>query len=161
MDRAEALSQVHRQEWGRMVAIASRALPRGEAEDVVAEAFAHAWQTATDMAPEHLRRYIWKCVWNGCSDLHRRGRHRREVELDLRGQTAGSREFRLADARLDIDRVWGELTNRQREALWLHFGEGLSYPEIAAQQGITDAGVRRAAFRGWETMRRRLTGRAR
>ena len=59
--------------------------------------------TLTDV--ERLRRYVWKAVWNGCADTHRRGRHVQEVELDLRTQTVGVREFRAADARQTTTRV--------------------------------------------------------
>ena len=143
-----------------MVGIVARALPRGEAEDVVAQAFADVWEVATLTDPERLRRYVWKAVWNGCADTHRRGRHVREVELDLRTPTVCVREFRAADARLDLWRVWDSLTAKQQAALKARM-EGTPYAVIATRRGISSNGARRSAFRGWQTARRLLTGRAR
>ena len=161
MTRADALSQVYREEWPRLVGVVSRALPRGEAEDVVAQAFADVWAVSTLTDVERLRRYVWKAVWNGCADTHRRGRHVREVELDLRTQTVGIREFRAADARLDLWRVWDCLTAKQQAAIRARYEEGEPYAVIAARQGITSNGIRRSVFRGWGTARRLLTGKAR
>ena len=161
MTRVDALSQVYRREWQRMVGIASHALPRGEAEDVVAQAFADAWQTATETDPDHLTRYVWKCVWNGCADLHRRGRYRTEVDLDLRTQTVGVREFQQAEARVDINLVWPRLTETQRRMLYRYFWGGERYADMSREQGHSLPQARRAAFRGWQRARRMLTGRAR
>lgn len=152
MTRADALAQVHREEWRRMVGIVARALPRGEAEDVVAEAFVN---------PERLARYVWKAVWNGCADTHRRGRHVREVELDLRTQTVGVREFRAADARLDVQRGWASLTAKQQRVIWLHYVNRLPFPEIARRVGLNENGAKSLALRGRRAMYRKLTGKAR
>jgi RNA polymerase sigma factor (sigma-70 family) len=161
MTRAEAISQVYREEWRRMVGIVSQALPRGEAEDVVAEAFANAWQTATEMDPDRLTRYVWRCVWNGCADLHRQGRYSHEVELDPRIQTRGTREFDQADARIDISLVWPRLTGTQREMLYRYFWGGERYSDMSRERGASGPQARRAAFRGWQRAGRLLTGRAR
>ncbi len=161
MDRAAAFEAVYQAEWRRMVGIVAHALPQGEAEDVVAEAFADAWAKATETDPDRLTRYVWKCVWNGCADLHRRGRHRAEAELDLRTQTLGARQFEQAEARLDIERVWRHLTAKQREVLWLRFVEGLPYAEIGPPCGLAEGGAKSLAVRGWRTMQRRLTGKRR
>lgn len=144
-----------------MVGIVARALPQGEAEDVVAEAFADAWAHATETDVDILTRYVWACVWHGVADCHRRGRHLRETELDPRRAAGRERGLRAAEARADISRAWPYLTARQQTALVRHFIEGQPYADIAADWGITEEGARRAAFRGWETARRVLTGKVR
>ena len=161
MTRADALSQVYREEWPRLVGIVSRALPRGEAEDVVAQAFADVWAVATLTDVERLRRYLWKAVWNGCADMHRRGRHTREIELDLRTQTLGAREFRAAEARLDVQRGWASLTDKQQRVIWLHYVNRLPFPEIGRRVGLNENGAKSLALRGRRAMYRKLTGKAR
>jgi len=161
MTRADALSQVYREEWQRMVGIVARALPRGEAEDVVAQAFADVWAIGPPSDVEALRRYVWKAVWNGCADTHRRGRHVREVELDLRTQTVGVREFGAADARLDVQRGWASLTDKQQRVIWLHYVNRLPFPEIGRRVGLNENGAKSLALRGRRAMYRQLTGKAR
>ena len=161
MTRADALSQVYREEWPRLVGVVSRALPRGEAEDVVAQAFADVWAVSTLTDVERLRRYVWKAVWNGCADTHRRGRHVREVELDLRTPTVCVREFRAADARLDLWRVWDSLTDKQQRVIWLHYVNRLPFPEIGRRVGLNENGAKSLALRGRRAMYRQLTGKAR
>lgn len=158
MSRAAAFDAVYRAQWDRMVGIASHALPRGEAEDVVARAFADAWARAEEMDADGLTRYVWKCVWNGCADTHRRGRHRVEGELNTRTQTLGAREFEQAEARLDIERAWRYLTAKQRDVLWLRHAEGLTYAEIGVLCGLAEGGAKSLAVRGRGRLWRRLTG---
>lgn len=162
MTREDAFSQVYREQWPRMVGLAGRALPRGEAEDVVAEAFADAWAVARDMSVEELTRYVWRCVWNGCADLHRVGRHRREAEFDPRRQRGNeARAFEQAEARLDIGRVWGELTPKQQQVLLLRYVDDLPFPAVGAALGLTEQGAKSLAWRGWRTIERRLMGKQR
>ena len=60
--------------------------------------------------------------------------------------------FRDAFARALRD----ELTNRQREALWLHYVEGLSGREIAARWGVSPSAVSRHLARASTRLRRML-----
>ena len=161
MTRAQAFEHVYREEWHRMVGIVAHALPRGEAEDVVAEAFASAWQTVTPADVDRLTRYVWRCVWNGCADVYRRGRHTHEVELDLRTQARGAREFEQAEARIDISLVWPRLTETQRHMLYRHFWQGEAYLDMSRERGASVPQARMAASRGWKRARRLLTGKAR
>ena len=144
-----------------MVGIVARALPRGEAEDVVAQAFASAWETAQETDPDALTRYVWKSAWNGCADVHRRGRHVREVELDLRTETLGVREFQQADMRLDLSRVWPCLTAKQQRVTWLHCVEGLGLRDAGRRMGLSENGAKSLAWRAQGRLRRRLTGKGR
>ncbi len=54
----------------------------------------------------------------------------------------------------DLARLMGGLDERQRTAVWLRFGLGLSSQEVASQLGYSPAGVRKLTYRCLEKVQR-------
>ncbi len=116
---------------------------RGQAEDVVQEAFLSVWRRAAtfDAQKGSARGWLMSIVHTASID-RRRGRFRRqqdEVDID-------DHAWRLADddvwddvsRRLDREQVRGalaEIPKEQRETLELAYFGGLTQAEIAAQTG--------------------------
>jgi RNA polymerase sigma-70 factor, ECF subfamily len=116
---------------------------RGQAEDVVQEAFLSVWRRAAsfDAAKGSPRGWLMSIVHNASID-RRRGRFRRqqdEVDID-------DHAWRLADddvwddvsRRLDreqVRRALAEIPKEQRETLEMAYFGGLTQAEIAARTG--------------------------
>lgn len=86
-----------------------------------------------------------------------------EVELDEEAMPAadlrsihseGSIEQRLAE--LDLEKMFGTLSEDQQKTLRLHFIEGYPLDEIATMLGQTKRNIRNHSFRGLERLRKRV-----
>jgi RNA polymerase sigma-70 factor, ECF subfamily len=82
-----------------------------------------------------------------------------QVELDEgvvpepdRGSAEGSVDQRLAE--LDLQKMFGTLSEDQQKTLRLHFIEGYTLDEIAATLGQTKRNIRNHSFRGLERLRK-------
>ncbi len=86
-----------------------------------------------------------------------------QVELDDQSfQVAESRSGHFNDpsdrvlAELDLQKVFGTLSEDQQRTLRLHFVEGYSLDEIAKMLGQTKGNVRHHSFRGLERLRKQI-----
>ncbi len=59
-------------------------------------------------------------------------------------------------AELDLQKVFGTLSEDQRTTLRLHFIEGYTLDEIAKMLGQTKGNVRHHSFRGLEKLRKQI-----
>ena len=57
---------------------------------------------------------------------------------------------------LDLQKMWGTLSDDQQKTLRLHFIEGYTLDEIAKMLGQTRGNVRHHSFRGLERLRKRI-----
>lgn len=73
----------------------------------------------------------------------------------LRGADA-SLDQRLAE--LDLEKLFGSLTDDQQKTLRLHFIEGYTLDEIAKMLGQTKGNIRHHSFRGLERLRKLIFG---
>lgn len=72
------------------------------------------------------------------------------------GRSDESAERRLAE--LDLQKVFGSLSEDQQKTLWLHFIEGYTLDEIAKILGQTKGNIRHHSFRGLERLRKLVFG---
>ena len=86
-----------------------------------------------------------------------------QVELDEQSSEAGEiRCGRSADpfhsilAELDLQKMFGTLSEDQRKTLRLHFIEGYTLDEIATILGQTKGNIRHHSFRGLERLRKQI-----
>ncbi|HEX5164266.1 MAG TPA: sigma-70 family RNA polymerase sigma factor [Thermomicrobiales bacterium] len=139
-----ALGDLYDRYSGLAFGLAYRVLrDRGQAEDVVQEAFLAVWRRAAtfDAARGSARGWLTSIVHNAAID-RRRGRFRHQQdEVDIEDHA-----WRLADddvwedvsRRLDreqVRRALAQIPNEQRETLELAYFGGLTQAEIAAQTG--------------------------
>jgi RNA polymerase sigma factor (sigma-70 family) len=70
------------------------------------------------------------------------------------GQFNDSIDQRFAE--LDLQRIFGTLSEDQQKTLRLHFIEGYTLDEIAKMLGQTKGNVRHHSFRGLERLRKQI-----
>jgi RNA polymerase sigma factor (sigma-70 family) len=79
----------------------------------------------------------------------------RPIELPLEDwdPESGENPFEAVEQRYDLERLFAELPEREREVLRLRYIEGLEISEIAAQLGMTRNAVDQALHRGHGKLR--------
>ncbi len=103
--------------------------------------------------PEHERAWIIRTTINACHDLLRSAAWRTTVALEAAGEPEAPAEpdGTVADA---VSR----LPREQREAIHLHYYEGLPIKKVAQLVGATEAAVTKRLSRARETLRHTLGG---
>jgi RNA polymerase sigma-70 factor (ECF subfamily) len=139
-----ALGELYDRYAGLALALANRVLrDRGQAEDVVQDAFISVWRRAGtfDLERGSVRGWLMSIVRHAAID-RRRGRFRHEqteVDLDLVAYRVGETDvWDEVTRRLDRERVRNALRGlpaEQREALELAYLGGLTQAEIAERTG--------------------------
>ena len=167
----EALSVLFRRYAGVVRGVALRVLKdSSEADDLVQDVFVliHRFCRMFDSSKASAQFWIVQMTYRRA--LSRRqylnSRHfYTRVELDegtihraseRSDPIHGSVEQRLA--RLDLQKMFGTLSEDQRKTLWLHFIEGYTLDEIAKMLGQTKGNIRHHSFRGLERLRKLIFG---
>ena len=63
-----------------------------------------------------------------------------------------------AEARLDLTRAMGRLKRRERELLWLAYGQGSTHAEIGAALGLKTGSIKPLLFRARQKLAGLLRG---
>jgi RNA polymerase sigma-70 factor (ECF subfamily) len=108
------------------------------ADDIVQEAFLRLLRRAvptTDL--DELRRYLFRIASNLIVDRWRATR--RETTSAAPERAAQSRD---AVTRIDMARLFGRLTLRDRKLIWLAHVEGADHREIASMLGLRTGSIR-------------------
>ena len=158
----DVFALIVKEHYAMLLAQAVRRLGnRTEAEDAVQEAFERAFRAVGRFGGEfRLAAWLSRIVSNVCADHGAR----RAAEQQLSGRLV-SRAATVADAsesasdpevlrvvRAAID----ALPHSQRNTFLLHELDGLSYPEVADQLGISEDNARARVHRARVTLRRTL-----
>jgi RNA polymerase sigma-70 factor (ECF subfamily) len=167
----EALAILFRR-YARVVrAVALRVLrDASEAEDLVQDVFLliHRLCGTFDSSKASVQFWIVQMTYRRAISRRRylSSRHfYTRVELDEQsiqnigsgaGPLAGSVNQRLAE--LDLQKMFGTLSEDQRRTLRLHFIEGYTLDEIAKMLGQTKGNIRHHSFRGLERLRKLIFG---
>ncbi|MGB7219813.1 MAG: sigma-70 family RNA polymerase sigma factor [Vicinamibacterales bacterium] len=111
------------------------------ADDIVQESYLRLVRSppATD-DPQQLRAFLFRVASHLIVDHWRRGRHvsgRSDESADTRGAPGPDIPLRL-----DMARVFEQLTPQQRQLMWLAYVEGADHREIAAALGLRERSVR-------------------
>jgi RNA polymerase sigma-70 factor (ECF subfamily) len=166
----EALAILFRRHARTVRSIAYRVVrDASEADELVQDVFllVHRYAKAFDPAKGTAHSWIFQIA-------HRRGisRHRYltsryfyqlidvdnlagELE-DPRATVQHERSIQEMFGESDFDKVFAELSLNQRETLRLHFFEGYTFAEIAAELGQSRGNIKHHYFRGLERLRKRL-----
>ena len=153
----EAFGRLVERLWPEMVALARTLLAgNAEAEDLVQEAFVHAWQRLGSLRrPESFPAWMRRIVARRCLRWARRNPRREEISSREMGNSPANRE---RVERLDIARVLAALAPRQRAVIYLTEVEGWTDREAAGILGLLPATIRVHRFRALKHLRRLLGG---
>ncbi len=143
-----------------MLGLARRILGNAaDAEDVAQEAMLRVWTHAPRWQPlAAFRTWLTRIVVNLCLDRKRKAQW---VDLDTVGEIAdpapdaGEAAERNERDRL-VDQAIGQLPDRQRTAIVLTYGDGMSNAEVAEIMGTTVSAVETLLVRGKQGLRRAL-----
>lgn len=134
-----------------------------DAMDVVQEVFLKWQRQCAANPPEHPRGWLRRTTVNQSIDLHRRERRHHEVEV---GQS--TLDVPILDSPRDMDRAalsddiaaaMGRLTEPQRDVLMAKVYDGLTFAEIAAEQGVALSTVKTHYVRALRAMHDQLSHR--
>lgn len=146
---AAAFGELAERHWPALVRLARVALAGApEAEDVAQEALLAAWRGLARLRSVHLfvpwlRRITWRQALRSA---------RRRPELPLAEAPPPPRPSTPSpDARIDVERLLGRLTPRERAVIFLSEVEGRSAVEIGEELGIAAATAR---VHRWQARRR-------
>lgn len=163
----EALAVLFRRYAAQVRRIALRVLrDASEADDFVQDMFVliHRCSATFDSSKTSAQFWIFQMTYRRAISRRRYLNSRRfyaQVELDEEAMPAadlrsvhseGSIDQRLAE--LDLEKMFGTLSEDQQKTLRLHFIEGYPLDEIATMLGQTKRNVRNHSFRGLERLRR-------
>jgi RNA polymerase sigma factor (sigma-70 family) len=130
----------YRAEWPRLVAsLAMMCGDREQARELAAEAFARAlarWPRVGAM--ESPGGWTYKVAVNLARRKHGRAKTEQEVLLRMR---SGTESVVLPDHSAELWTLVATLPERERVAVGLRYGRGMSEPEIAAALGVATGTV--------------------
>ena len=165
----EALSQLFRRHARVVHGVAYRVLrDASEADDLVQDAFllVHRLCRTFDSSKGSAQFWILQMAYRRAISRRRylNSRHfYTQVELDGQSfQVAEPRSGHFDDpidqivAELDLQKMFGALSEDQQKTLRLHFIEGYTLDEIAKMLGQTKGNVRHHSFRGLERLRKQI-----
>lgn len=145
-----------------MLGLARRILGNAaDAEDVAQEAMLRVWTHAPRWQPLALfRTWLTRVVVNLCLDRKRRAAW---VELDAAGEIADPAPDVTEQAEVDererlLTAAIAELPERQRVAVALTYGEGMSNAQVAEVLDASVSAVETLLIRGKQNLRRALKG---
>jgi RNA polymerase sigma-70 factor, ECF subfamily len=123
------------------------------ADDLLQESYYRFLRADTRYEGEaHRRNSLFRIATNLARDGRRRGRRARLVALPEGGE--GSPELPAsvdvagdAERRTDLGRAMARMKPREREMLWLAYGQGLTHVDIAGALGVKATSVRLLLFR--------------
>jgi RNA polymerase sigma-70 factor (ECF subfamily) len=164
-----ALSSVYGQTATQVFAIAHAILgSKEDAEEVVCDVYAYAWQHAAAYDPSRGSVAAWLAIIAKSRAIDRRRRHRDHVSFDETSHEALAGW--LIDERLDPEKMLSQiqagyalrialqsLTPRRRQLIDLAFFQGLSHQELADEIGMRLGTVKSHLRRALATLQDRLT----
>ncbi len=134
-----------------------------DAEDAVQDTFLRAYRyLASYREQDRFRAWLWRILVNRCR-THAGDRARRPVPQEA-DTLAALAQPHFPDAELDrvflrdeLAQALATLPLEQREAVVLHFTEGLSYPEMAVVTGAGVSALKMRVHRACERLRALLS----
>jgi RNA polymerase sigma-70 factor (ECF subfamily) len=126
------------------------------ARDLVQTTFLHVHRARRDFRRDaKLRPWIFTIAMNVRREHFRKVGRRPEAPLDGGHEPPVAPDASSSSDRL-VRRALDKLPEQQREVIWLHWYQQLTFPEIAEVVGATGAAVRVRAHRGYELLRKLL-----
>jgi RNA polymerase sigma-70 factor (ECF subfamily) len=137
-----------------------RGLSQADAYDAVQQTFVHIHQSLSDFrADAKVRPWIYTIAFNVMRDMGRRLTRQRKLreKVVLAGAGVQSTEAtRESYETVQARNALTQLPEAQREVIWLHYYQEMSFAEIAKLLGSREGAIRGRAHRGYEKLRRLL-----
>lgn len=136
-----------------------------DAEDAVQETFVRAYRyLGRYREQDRFRGWLWRILINRCRTLaSERARRPQPQELDTLAQqpdpASPDTDLDRRLLRAELASALRTLPTEQREAVLLHFADGLSYPQMAAATGAGVSALKMRVHRACERLRDLLTAR--
>jgi RNA polymerase sigma-70 factor (ECF subfamily) len=151
--RQAVFTAVYAAEYERLRAYLHGKTTADAADDITQEAFARLWEHWDEAGEDKAAAWTWEVARNLLVDHYRRESH---VVLWQWWAAPDDGWRERVEEHTDVARWWQYLTPLQQEAILMHFGEDMTYPQIALRLGVGEVALRRRAARGWEALRRRI-----
>ena len=129
------------------------------ADDLLQEAYYRILRTTTVFESEdHRRNYLFRVATNLIRDRYRRPRvDNAQLPEDGEGDIpAGGDLAKQTEQRTDLRRAMAQLTQRERQLVWLAYGQGSSHREIAGTLGLKTGSIKPLLFRARRKLARIL-----
>lgn len=129
------------------------------ADDLLQEAYYRLLRATTTFASDdHRRHYLFRIATNLIRDRYRRPRvDNAQLPEDGEGDIpAGGDLAQQTQQRADLRRAMAQLTQREREIVWLAYGQGSSHQEIAGALGLKTGSIKPLLFRARRKLARIL-----
>jgi RNA polymerase sigma-70 factor, ECF subfamily len=129
------------------------------ADDLLQEAYYRLLRSTTSFeSDDHRRNYLFRIATNLLRDRYRRpridgaqlpehGEHEIAANGDLAEQT---------QQRADLRRAMARLSQRERQLVWLAYGQGSTHQEIAGALGLKKGSIKPLLFRARRKLARML-----
>lgn len=160
----EAFETLYRRWSRRVMSYAWRSLSdKGEAEDVVQETFLSIFRASSRYRPcERFGAFLFRIAGNA---VRSRCRRKRPIPLDFSDgeeeeglpPSEAEADWALFEERERIEAALATLPDPQRNALLLAVTGGLSYREIALQEGVSEDAVAARICRARKALRKVLS----
>jgi RNA polymerase sigma-70 factor (ECF subfamily) len=129
------------------------------ADDLLQEAYYRLLRAATTFeSEEHRKNYLFRIATNLIRDRFRRPRidnaqlpEHGEGDIPASGDLA-----QQTQQRSDLQRAMAQLSRRERELVWLAYGQGSTHREIAGMLGLKTGSIKPLLFRARRKLARIL-----
>jgi RNA polymerase sigma-70 factor (ECF subfamily) len=130
------------------------------ADDLLQEAYYRLLRSTTTFESEdHRRNYLFRIATNLIRDRYRRPRpDNAQLPEHGEGDIPASGDLAVeTQQRADLQRALAQLSHRDRELVWLAYGQGSTHQEIASALGLRTGSVKPLLFRVRRKLARLLT----
>ncbi len=129
------------------------------ADDLLQEAYYRLLRSRTAFESEdHRRNYLFRIATNLIRDRYRRPRpdHAQLPEHGEDNIRAAGDLAQQTQQRADLQRAMARLSHRERELVWLAYGQGSTHQEIAGALGLKAGSIKPLLFRARRKLARIL-----
>jgi RNA polymerase sigma-70 factor (ECF subfamily) len=136
---------------------------QSDAEDITAQVFVNAFRAYRRFEPRAATPAAWlfRIARNACLDHFRKAQRRQRAERALSREPVPEQDAgRLVEDRLlyrELLEAVTALPPRQREAISLRHGSGLSFQEVGELMGCSEDAAKMLYHRGLKTLREGIT----
>ena len=129
------------------------------ADDMLQEAYYRLLRASmTFESDDHRKNYLFRIATNLIRDRFRRPRiDNAQLPENSEGDIPASGDLaRQTQQRSDLQRAMAQLTHRERELVWLAYGQGSTHQEIAGTLGLKTGSIKPMLFRARRKLARIL-----
>jgi len=129
------------------------------ADDLLQEAYYRLLRATTKFeSDEHRKNYLFRIATNLIRDRFRRPRiDNAQLPENAEGDIPASGDLaRQTQQRSDLARAMAKLSQRERELVWLAYGQGSTHQEIAGALGLKTGSIKPLLFRARRKLARIL-----